>query len=261
MSNFFKNVFGSSSDDQPIPENSPIPMPPDAEAQLNMALADLDHDQPEVRAKAAIAIDNMAAYFRRPDLRQRVVPHLFNALTSTDFTTGMTALRTLARAPIDLSDDKLRADAIRYLSEVSHMDDEYIQGMAFEILSGIATQYREAAEIVMPRLIDTLNAKPGQDLLEEHNTAAEGRPATAQVLQSVHDAFKAEGDLRATAAHAIGEIGAHFGEVALPAVPSLIEAVQDPVHYWLSVMAAEALLKIDHPQVKALLEKLDLLDK
>lgn len=252
MSNFFKNMFGAGDDPQPPDPNQPRPLPPEAAQQLQMALEDLNAEDAATRARAALAVDNMAVHFARPDLRQRAIEPLLDALASADQETGLRALDALSREPLDIADDEVRARAVRYLSAVAEMDDEYVRGRAFGILAGIAVTDQQAAEIVMPMLIETLQQSPGQDLLAQKADAqAGGQTVGAQTLQSVADALRAESELRSKTARAIGQIGASFGEVARPAVPFLVEAAQQPEDYWLSAMATKALMEIDLPEVKA----------
>ncbi len=256
MTNFFRNVFGAGQSDPP-PEETLHPMPPEAQAQLGLAIEDLQAEDPQTCAKAALAIDMMSAHFARPDLRTRVIPHLLDALTSSDYETGMRALDALARQSLVIEDSELREQAVRYLTAVAGIDDEYARGTAFSILTPIATENEHAARVVMPMLIETLKTSPGRDLLAEKASAqSAGDPVGAETLQAVADAMRAESNLRSKAAQAIGLIGASFGEVARPAVPLLVEAAQQPEDYWLSAMATDALMQIDVPEVKAFIAEL-----
>lgn len=256
MQNFFRNLF--QSDNSPTTnETAPRPIPPEAQAQLDTALQDLNSDEQQRRAKAALAIDAMAGHFARPDLRQRVLPNLLDALTSSDYETGLRALDALSREPLQIDDVELREQAVRYLIAVAQLEDEYARGTAFSVLAPIATQSEQAAEAVMPMLIETLQTAPGQAMLTEKAKAQEeGVLVGATTLQAVADAMRAESEMRSKAAQAIGVIGETFGEVAKPAVPLLVEAAQQPDDYWLSAMATDALMKIDLPEVKQFIAKL-----
>lgn len=251
----FGGLFG-----KPKAEGEPArPLPPDAQAQLEAASADLAHPQPQTRARAALAIDAMAAHFGRPDLRQQAVPALVEALASPDMQTGLSALEALRRSPFTLEDDAVRQVALGYLIEISGLEDEYARAAALEVLGTLGAQHRDAAEQAVPHLIAALRPGPAQAQIAaaQQRLMQQGEGYTPDLVHELSHRLRAEGELRASAALALGRIGERFGDVAAEAVPALALAAADPHSYWLGVTAAEALARLDAPEARALLAKLN----